>query len=346
MRILYLSRNVNNYKSANYQKEFLTALSKLSSLFVYGPGYEYFDNKKTVADIINFYGPFDLIFVGHFWLFDGNQKNIDPWPHSGLSKILHKKFIFLNKEYSNLEKKLKWIKKNKFDCIFSHHQNCKKWKKKTNAPFKYLPFAYDDKYFTFSTIRRKYDIAFSGALQNKRGNKVQSDVRLRILNLLFYTLFDMPIIKRKKYSHLSIYWNSTPTSFIGYVLSKIFNKYKFLSIKKYAEIQKKTKLYINCKSPLNLISPRYFENIASGCMVITEKNPILKKLLPKSSYSEFDNDLSNFDQLISDSLKIFNSSKKKRKVAAKKIQKNHNWNIRAKNALKIIKTFTNENQKK
>ena len=65
----------------------------------------------------------------------------------------------------------------------------------------------------FSGKRRKYDIAFSGALQNKRGNKVQSDVRLRILNRLYYTLFDIPLVKRKKYSHLSIYWNSTPTTF-------------------------------------------------------------------------------------------------------------------------------------
>lgn len=343
MRILYLSKNVNNYKSANYQKDFLDALSKITHLFVYGPGYSHFDKNKTIKHIINKYGPFDLILVGHFWLFDGYQKNIDPWPQSDLSNISHKKFIFLNKEYANLEKKLKWIKKMKFDCIFSHHQNCEKWKKKTNIPFKYLPFAYDDKYFSFSNIRRKYDIAFSGALQNTRGNKVQSDIRLRILNRFFYTLFDIPIIKRKKYSHLSIYWNSTPTTFFGYVLSKIFRKYKFLNVKNYAEIQKKTKLYINCKSPLNLISPRYFENIASGCIVITEKNPILKKLLPKSSYAEFYNDLSNFDKIITESLKIFDSSKKNRKIAAKIIQKNHNCNIRAKNTLKIIKTFTNDN---
>ena len=101
----------------------------------------------------------------------------------------------------------------------------------------------------------------------------------------------IPIIKIKKYNHLVIYWNSTTTTLLGYVLSKIFRKYKLLNVKNYAEMQKKTKLYINCKSPLNLISPRYFENIASGCIVITEKNPILKKLLPKSSYAEFYNNL-------------------------------------------------------
>ena len=47
---------------------------------------------------------------------------------------------------------------------------------------------------------------------------------------------------------------------------------------------------------MNLISPRYFENIASGCLIITENNKELEKLIPKSSYKEFSNDLSNFDK--------------------------------------------------
>ena len=102
MRILYLSKNISNYKAANYQKEFLNALSKVTSLFVYGPGYSYFDSKKTVDDIINLYGPFNCIFIGHFWLHDGKQMQIDPWPQSGLSKTSYKKFIFLNKEYAKI----------------------------------------------------------------------------------------------------------------------------------------------------------------------------------------------------------------------------------------------------
>ena len=118
MRILYLSKNIENYKAANYQKEFLGALSKLTSLFVYGPGYSYFDKSKKLDDIVRFYGPFHIIFVGHSWLEDGNKSEIDPWPQSGLSKTSHKKFLFLNKEYTNLNKKLRWIKKNKFDMFF------------------------------------------------------------------------------------------------------------------------------------------------------------------------------------------------------------------------------------
>ena len=339
MRILYLSKNISNYKAANYHKEFLNALSKVTSLFVYGPGYSYFDSKKTVDDIINLYGPFNCIFIGHSWLHDGQQIQIDPWPQSGLLKTSYKKFIFLNKEYTNLDKKLSWIKKNKFDCVFSHHHNCQVWQSKIKTHIRFLPFAYNDKYFLYSETKKKYDLAFSGVLQNSHGNKVQSDVRIRILKRLYYTVFDIPLFKKKKYRHLSIFWNSIPTTFIGQILSKIFKTYSFLDIKTYAQIQKNSKVYLNCKSPLNLISPRYFENIASGCLIITEKNYVLKKLFSKFSYSEFNNNLSNFDQILYSSLNAYKNTKKNRKSAAKLIKKKHSWDVRAKSTLKIIKSF-------
>ena len=45
--------------------------------------------------------------------------------------------------------------------------------------------------------KRKYDLAFSGVLQNSRKNEVQSDVRIRILNRLYFTIFNIPLYKRK-----------------------------------------------------------------------------------------------------------------------------------------------------
>ncbi len=340
MKVLYLSKNLKNYKSANYHKEFLNALSKITSVYVFGPGCADFDYYKTIDDIISHNGPFDCIFVGHYWLQDGDQTQIDPWPQSGLAKTSHKKFLFLNKEYANLNKKLQWIKKNKFDCVFSHHQNCQIWQRKTKTKFKYLPFAYDDKLFNFNENKRKYDLAFSGVLQNPRGNSIQSDIRLRILRRLYYTFFDIPLFKKKKYRHLSIFWNSVPKNFIGQIISRIFNTHKFLDIKSYARVQKNSKIYLNCKSPLNLISPRYFENIASGCLVMSEKNRELKKLLPNLSYIEFSNDLSNFDIILDKSLSIFKSSNKQRKDYARMIKKKHSWHVRSMTVLKIIKSYT------
>ena len=197
MRILYLSKNLQKYNAANYQKEFLNALSKKCKLFVYGPGYAYFNKKKSLKEIMKIYGPFKIIFVGHAWLHDGKNLSIDPWPELDLSKIKIKKFLFLNKEYANLNKKLTWIRKNKFDCVFSHHQDCKKWEKKCKTHFKFLPFAYDKNYFYNSEKKRKYDLAFSGVLQNSRKDKVHSDVRVRILNRLYFTLFNVPLFKKK-----------------------------------------------------------------------------------------------------------------------------------------------------
>ena len=69
---------------------------KIKTLNIGASLFEVFDKKKKITDIINQHGPFNFIFVGHLWLDDSNMENIDPWPNSGLSDILHKKFIFLN----------------------------------------------------------------------------------------------------------------------------------------------------------------------------------------------------------------------------------------------------------
>ena len=75
-------------------------------------------------------------------------------------------------------------------------------------------------------------------------------------------------------------------------------------------------------------------------MVIAEKNNELKKLLPKLSYIEFSNNLSNFDQVLNRSLYMYYSSKKKRKDNAKIIKNKHSWSVRAIAVLKIIKLYT------
>ena len=339
MRILYLSKNLKKYKAANYQIEFLKALSKKKSLFVYGPGHSNFDKNKNLSEIIELYGPFDLIFVGHAWLDDGITKTIDPWPNSGLSKLKIKKFFFLNKEYINLNKKLNWIKKNNFKCVFSHYQNCKIWEKRTKTKFRFLPFAYDKKYFFYSQKKRKYDLAFSGILQNMQKEQVQSDIRIRILKRIYFTIFNIPVFKRKKFRHLSIFWNSTSTSFLNKFISKVFKTYKFLSIDHYAKIQRNSKIYINSKSPMNLLSPRYLENIASGCFIITEKNKELEKLIPTSAYKEFSKDLSNFDKVLFQSLEKYDYSKKIIRKNSKIVKKIHTWDNRVEMVLKFIRTI-------
>ena len=123
-----------------------------------------------------------------------------------------------------MSKKLKWIKKNKFQCVFSHYQNCKIWEKQTKTKFRYLPFAYDDKYFFYS--KKKKSMIYLLVVFCKIRIKAQSDIRIKILNKLYYTLFNIPLIK-KKYRNLSIFWNSIPNNVCGYIISKIFKTYNF-----------------------------------------------------------------------------------------------------------------------
>ena len=73
--------------------------------------------------------------------------------------------------------------------------------------------------------------------------KAQSDIRIKILNKLYYTLFNIPLIK-KKYRNLSIFWNSIPNNVCGYIISKIFKTYNFLDLKTYANLQKNQKFIL------------------------------------------------------------------------------------------------------
>ena len=116
----------------------------------------------------------------------------------------------------------------------------------------------------------------------------------------------------------------------------MFGFYKFIDIKEYARLQRDTKIYLNCKSPLNLISPRYFENVASGCLVLSEKNNEIKKFLPKNSYVEFLSDLSNFENVIKKILDDYKVHKKKNIYFSEKIKKQHTWEKRIKTILKFI----------
>ena len=89
-------------------------------------------------------------------------------------------------------------------CFFTL-QNCKIWEKRSKTKFIFLPFAYNEKYFFYSQKKRKFDLAFSGILQNIQKDKVQSDIRIRILKRIYFTIFNIPVFKRKKFRHLSIF---------------------------------------------------------------------------------------------------------------------------------------------
>ena len=87
-------------------------------------------------------------------------------------------------------------KKNKFTCVFSHYQNCKIWQIKTKTQFRYLPFAFDESKF-FYTIKKENMILHLVEFYKILEKKIHFDIRIRILKRLYFTLFDIPLFKKK-----------------------------------------------------------------------------------------------------------------------------------------------------
>ena len=124
MNILYITKNVVEYKAAMYQNEFLQELHRQENVVIYGPGEELFDSCLDINQVVSKlnFNP-DWILVGHAWLSDKESGKLDEYPDLKLEKTMIPKAIMLNKEYVRLKDKLDWIKFNNFQSGFSHHHN-------------------------------------------------------------------------------------------------------------------------------------------------------------------------------------------------------------------------------
>ncbi|MDA8872021.1 glycosyltransferase [Candidatus Thioglobus sp.] len=337
LKILYLSKNMKEYKSASYQEDVMDELSKQAEVFFYGPGFLDYNLNDSIENVIE-KSPFkiDCIILGHSWLYDRDGAEVDPHPLLNLSNTKVPKVVILNKEYTNLEAKLAFIRKNYFNIGFTHHHDIKKYTKSTNVEFNFWPFAFGAKKFSSINKEKIFDIGFSGILQNLNKNAGQSDIRVGIMNFFFQTLYDVPLVKKKSYRNIKIFWNSIPRSKLGRLLSKILYKHKFLDSKAYVENLSKTKIYINTLSPMGLISPRFFESMASRSIVLCEASPLYSNIFPKGTYIEFKNDLSDFEEIVQSLLT--NNTKKDKIVdkAYKLAYKEHTWEKRVSSLLNLI----------
>lgn len=323
---LFISYNLDRIKSANYQTDIFQELKKklkLNCLFL--------DDKNYERKLFEFYNnKYDLIIVGHYFLSDFENTSYQKHQKINFKKFKAPIIFFLNKEYVNLTQKIKWINDVMPNIILTHSKTFYlKFKNKfKNSRVIYLQFAANEKIFEAKKDqKKKYDFAFSGILQNQNKLSDQSDIRVAIMKNIFFNFIDIPISKRKKFESLNIYWNTIPRNHISRKIAKIFGKYSFLSLKSYSQIQKETKIYLNTLSPSGIISPRYYENFLSRCLIFSEKSDYLKTFIDKelivtfSSLEEFNEKLFYFLEHTDERNAIvenaFNYGKK-----------NHTWSIR------------------
>ena len=331
MKIITVGPSYKNYKSASYQYEFMNALKEASINY-----YHYSDNKELTLESLCKKANFtpEIIFYNHGWLSDDpNLKNIkylNIKNHFSNKKIKH--ILFLNKEYARLEEKLEEIKRYKFDLILTHLHNFD-LQKETSMKYLFLPLACSYKYLSNNRNKdlkdRKYDLFFSGILQNWNFKNYQSDIRKKIQFELFYCAFDFPLLKRNKYKNLNIYWKPFYKNRIKNFLSDLLHS-KRLSQSEYFYTLANSKCVLHTASPKGIISTRVFEALGSGAV----------GLFSRSSNADFIFK-ENVDYLAFNSIKdlinkVYSVKKSKREskfqkmadCGRKNIEKKHTWRNR------------------
>ena len=180
---------MGGYQSASFQQDVMDELSKQAQTFFYGPGFSGYDTNDSIDDVLakTAFDP-DVIILGHAWLSDIDGGAVDPHPRLNLSQAKLPKVVILNKEYANLDAKLDYIKRGRFDLGFTHHHDTVRYSDTTRTEFTFWPFAYETQRFKYAKSEKKIDVGFSGVLQNLNKNADQSDVRVRIMNRFFYLL--------------------------------------------------------------------------------------------------------------------------------------------------------------
>ena len=330
---------MTNYRSSHYQIDVIEEVTRQANVYFYGPGYPRYNKKDSIKDVIikSQMQP-DCIIMGHKWLEDRDGEEVDLHPALELDRSSVPKIAILNKEYTNLYKKLEFIKRNKFDHGFTHHHDTDKYKKLTEIPFEFWPFAvshYRLKDFA-SEKERQIDIGFAGILQNQNTNANQSDVRVEILKKFFYAPFDIPVINKRSYREYNVFWAGIPRKKSWQRLAHLLQIRQFLPPKEYYEVLHNSKSFINSLSPMGLIGPRYYDIMASKCLLLCIKTPLYSNIFPINNFVEFRPDLKDFDEKV---VYYLNNKQERLKIVEKAyhdVLENHTWEKRVKFLLNVL----------
>lgn len=334
---------MNEYQGAMYQKDVLAELSFQAEIWVYGPGYSYYRPNDTLSEVIK-KAPFtpDCLLMSHAWLSDKDGEKVNPYEAINFQETNIPKVAILNKEYVNLRQKLDFLTRNRFDLVFSHHHDVAQYQEQTGIEFIFWPFAYDHRLFDSSESTEKpFDLAFSGILQNQNRNAAQTDIRRRIQQLIYVCLHDIPVYKRAAFKKYNIFWNSIPTRQSHFWIAKALRKYRYLNVTAYSKLQLESKMFINTPSPMALVSPRFFENMASRALVFCSEADCYARIFPENCFVTFKNDLSDFEEKMT----FYLSHEAERKAvvdrAYTEVSQKHTWQIRVDDLMRKVKSIAN-----
>lgn len=270
-----------NYGGAYYQLDFLEAIREHGNLRFYGPGFPNYDKNDSLSDVIaksGCAGVPDTILTSHFWLADGPEGPICPMPHLSLKEFNGRKIGVINKEYSRLGEKLRWFAAQGLSLLLSHNPEIESLARGFDVNTYFFPFGVQLERIEANRQPRKFDLGFSGVLRNPWNPVGQSDFRERVMRSIFFTFRDFPTVRRGSWKELQILWRSWSGDKVSDFLARKFPQRRRLPAEEYFEAMAQTRLWLNSLSPAGIISTRYFENMASGAVVVTEESSSLRKL--------------------------------------------------------------------
>ncbi|WP_337286872.1 glycosyltransferase [Candidatus Methylomirabilis sp.] len=297
MRIICLSPRMENYPWAFYQQDTLAELARQHEVFFYGPGFAAYDTNDGWKELFAkcpIREP-ELILLAHWWLRDRPGEPIDRHPklrpsESGLPVVL-----ILNKEYANLEEKLRYIRTNQINLILTHHHDADKYQQETGCRCSFWPFAVDMRKFPDQPAVKRYDMTFTGTLRNKVWPESQSDIRLRIQRRLFHCFLDSPILLRRRFRKWNVFWISQSR----YPWINRIKKGWHLGANSYLRLLTESRAVINCLSPVQLVGSRYFESMAARALVLCEESERYDGLFsPADHCVTFKADLSDLIEIV------------------------------------------------
>lgn len=273
MNVLLFAKNYENYPLGYYHNDIINSFKKKTNTYVYGPGYIKYNSEDNLNDVIkksNFTKDnIDLIVVNTSWDYERSETTVDPHTNIKFANIQNiPKLYFLNKEYKKMNLKLNYIKKSKFNYVCSVLKDCEKWANDCNAKFIHLPFGIDLNRFKDYHIEKKIDFAFSGSLNTNFTNE-----RIKIKKLIFDKKY---LTKKSNYGLSNILRkNFFNEEFKDYNIfwaehgAKNF-MYKSMLMKgiKYAKFLNSCKSFLNTPSAADIFSTRFFELMASKCLIL------------------------------------------------------------------------------
>jgi len=305
MKILYVDPNANPKYPIKYA--YYTGLP--IALIEAGHEVFFFSGPSLNVKNINM-SDIDLVFFGLGWF---NHQRFFPIPH-----IEKTTAITVFKPQIDLDKKISFCKNSGINYCFTPVPYIIEKMTENGLSSTLLPYGFDPEIFHDRCLPKTFDVGFSGALHQSKyyptGSFANENIRMKIHEAI-------------KESGVSFFWNGSDS------ISDRINDYE-----DYAKKIGSCKVWIATKAAFGDVTPRFYEVLASGTVLLCEETDPEYDSILVDDYNcvKFKADLSDFSSKL---LRLANDDEYRKRIAENAVsdsQMRHTWQHRARHVERII----------